>query len=258
MKRFCSSSSDSLLSFVSMPSPPQDDGDYCRELQAMLDGLDEEENANGAQTEKKRRLSSAQVKALERHFSADNKLEPERKLKLAAEIGLQPRQVAVWFQNRRARWKNKQLEREYEVLKSGYAELKVSYASVEREKEALTAELMDLKTKLKEDILVFSDSARNSTSDEQESSKLNDVVLHQHSTSHHTHNHNYHQTTWSSSSSSPLLQFDCSTSHPPPQDLAWFQQTGGGVDGFCSVYGSPGDEGSPAGLNWLSFEQSDF
>ena len=29
---------------------------------------------------------------------------------------MQPRQIAVWFQNRRARWKTRQLERDYDSL----------------------------------------------------------------------------------------------------------------------------------------------
>ncbi|KAF2283936.1 hypothetical protein GH714_017364 [Hevea brasiliensis] len=65
----------------------------------MLDGLDEEAcvEESGHVAEKKRRLSVDQVKALEKNFEVENKLEPERKVKLAQELGLQPRQVAVWF-----------------------------------------------------------------------------------------------------------------------------------------------------------------
>lgn len=47
--------------------------------------------------EKKRRLSFDQVKALENSFEFDNKLESERKVKLAEELGLQPRQVTIWL-----------------------------------------------------------------------------------------------------------------------------------------------------------------
>lgn len=109
----------------------------------MLDGLDDEGciEETGHVPEKKRRLSVDQVKALERNFEVENKLEPERKVKLAQELGLQPRQVAVWFQNRRARWKTKQLERDYGVLKSSFDNLKQNYDSLQLDKEALLKEV---------------------------------------------------------------------------------------------------------------------
>ncbi|KAI3879193.1 hypothetical protein MKW98_028760 [Papaver atlanticum] len=88
---------------------------------------------------KKTKLTSEQVEALERSFQEDIemeqqqpdggtievrknrvKLEPERKMKLSLELGLHPRQVATWFQNRRARLKGKQIERMYNVLKQDY------------------------------------------------------------------------------------------------------------------------------------------
>lgn len=91
--------------------------------------------------EKKRRLTVDQVRSLEKNFELENKLEPERKMQLARELGLQPRQVAVWFQNRRARWKTKQLERDYDVLKLDYDALKSEYDSVVEDKENLQAEV---------------------------------------------------------------------------------------------------------------------
>lgn len=120
----------------------------------MLDGLDEEgclEESGGHVSEKKRRLSVDQVKALEKNFEVENKLEPERKVKLAQELGLQPRQVAVWFQNRRARWKTKQLERDYGVLKANYDALKLNYDSLQHDNEALLKEIRELKSKLNEE-----------------------------------------------------------------------------------------------------------
>ncbi|CAM6081673.1 unnamed protein product [Calypogeia fissa] len=98
--------------------------------------------------EKKRRLTVDQVRSLEKNFELENKLEPERKMQLARELGLQPRQVAVWFQNRRARWKTKQLERDYDVLKLDYDALKSEYDSVVEDKENLQAEIRHLKSKL--------------------------------------------------------------------------------------------------------------
>ncbi|KAF2302419.1 hypothetical protein GH714_036256 [Hevea brasiliensis] len=86
---------------------------------------------------KKRRLKASQVQFLERNFEVENKLEPERKIQLAKELGLQPRQVAIWFQNRRARFKNKQLEKDYDSLKTSYDRLKVDYDNLLKEKENL-------------------------------------------------------------------------------------------------------------------------
>lgn len=82
-------------------------------------GANEDElSDDGSQAgEKKRRLNVEQVRTLEKNFELGNKLEPERKLQLARALGLQPRQVAIWFQNRRARWKTKQLEKDYDALK---------------------------------------------------------------------------------------------------------------------------------------------
>ncbi|MED6170981.1 hypothetical protein PIB30_036338 [Stylosanthes scabra] len=57
----------------------------------------------------KRRFSDEQIRLLECIFESESKLEPRKKI--------QPRQVAIWFQNRRARWKSKRIEQEYRKLK---------------------------------------------------------------------------------------------------------------------------------------------
>lgn len=85
--------------------------------------------------EKKKRLSSDQLESLERSFQEEIKLDPDRKMKLSRDLGLQPRQIAVWFQNRRARWKAKQLERLYDALKQ-------EYDSVSKEKQKLQDEVI--------------------------------------------------------------------------------------------------------------------
>ncbi|XP_010943164.1 homeobox-leucine zipper protein HOX12 [Elaeis guineensis] len=90
--------------------------------------------ANGAEGEaRKRRLTDAQVEFLEMSFGKERKLESGRKVHLAGEIGLDPKQVAVWFQNRRARHKNKQLEEEYLKLKSAHDAIVVEKCHLENE-----------------------------------------------------------------------------------------------------------------------------
>ncbi|GAB4833498.1 hypothetical protein Ancab_031742 [Ancistrocladus abbreviatus] len=91
--------------------------------------------------EKKKRLTSDQLESLENSFQEEIKLDPDRKMKLARELGLQPRQVAVWFQNRRARWKAKQLEGLYDALKQ-------EFDAVSREKQKLQEEVLKLKAML--------------------------------------------------------------------------------------------------------------
>lgn len=100
------------------------------------------------QPEKKRRLTANQVQFLEKSFEVENKLEPDRKVQLAKDLGLQPRQVAIWFQNRRARWKTKQLEKDYDTLRSSYNALKADYESLLNEKEKLKAEVDHLTDEL--------------------------------------------------------------------------------------------------------------
>lgn len=94
--------------------------------------VSDEEGSQAGENNKKRRLNTEQVKALEKSFEVGNKLEPERKMQLARALGLQPRQIAIWFQNRRARWKTKQLERDYESLKR-------QFDAVKAENDALLA-----------------------------------------------------------------------------------------------------------------------
>ncbi|XP_007021591.2 PREDICTED: homeobox-leucine zipper protein ATHB-52 [Theobroma cacao] len=64
----------------------------------------------------KKRLNQEQVRLLERSFTANKKLEPELKLHLANQLGVPPRQVAIWYQNKRARWKTQSLELDYNTL----------------------------------------------------------------------------------------------------------------------------------------------
>lgn len=150
MKRL--GSSDSLGALMTIcptteEESPRNNQVYGREFQSMMEGLDED-GCVDEPGQKKRRLSVDQVKALEKNFEVENKLEPDRKVKLAQELGLQPRQVAVWFQNRRARWKTKQLERDYGVLKANYDALKLNCENLQRDNETLLKEVKELKSRL--------------------------------------------------------------------------------------------------------------
>jgi homeobox-leucine zipper protein len=85
----------------------------------------------------KRRFTDEQIKVLEFMFESESRPESRVKQQLASELGLEPRQVAIWFQNRRARLKTKQIEKEYSILKASYDVLASSFESLKREKQSL-------------------------------------------------------------------------------------------------------------------------
>ncbi|KAL9435316.1 hypothetical protein AB3S75_021567 [Citrus x aurantiifolia] len=89
----------------------------------------------------KRRFSDEQIRSLELMFENETRLEPRKKLQLAKELGLQPRQVAIWFQNKRARWKSKQLERDYNILQANFNNLASRFEALKKEKQALVIQL---------------------------------------------------------------------------------------------------------------------
>ncbi|KAL2942570.1 Homeobox-leucine zipper protein HOX6, partial [Bienertia sinuspersici] len=94
---------------------------YSEDFQAMLEKLEEEDNADNNTNRQLMKKS-------------------RKEGKIAEEVGLEPRQVAIWFQNRRARWRAKQLEKEYDDLRANYDALKHDYGSLEQEKVALLAQ----------------------------------------------------------------------------------------------------------------------
>nr|CAB3483194.1 unnamed protein product [Digitaria exilis] len=71
----------------------------------------------GASARKKLRLSKEQSAFLEESFKEHSTLNPKQKAALSKQLNLRPRQVEVWFQNRRARTKLKQTEVDCEYLK---------------------------------------------------------------------------------------------------------------------------------------------
>jgi len=103
---------------------------------------EEDYSDDGSQMgEKKRRLNMEQLKALEKDFELGNKLESDRKLELARALGLQPRQIAIWFQNRRARSKTKQLEKDYDMLKRQFESLRDENEVLQTQNQKLQAQV---------------------------------------------------------------------------------------------------------------------
>ncbi|XXG58160.1 hypothetical protein AAC387_Pa04g0543 [Persea americana] len=74
-------------------------------------------NERESNTRKKLRLTKEQSDLLEDCFKEHSSLTLRRKQELAEQLNLIPRQVEVWFQNRRARTKLKQTEVDCELLK---------------------------------------------------------------------------------------------------------------------------------------------
>ncbi|RLM79360.1 homeobox-leucine zipper protein HOX16-like isoform X1 [Panicum miliaceum] len=72
---------------------------------------------------------------------------PEKKRRLTPE---QPRQVAVWFQNRRARWKTKQLERDFDRLKASFDALRADHDVLLQDNHHLRSQVASLTEKLQE------------------------------------------------------------------------------------------------------------
>ncbi|XAR54919.1 hypothetical protein NMG60_11030254 [Bertholletia excelsa] len=100
-------------------------------------GISDEED--GDTSRKKLRLSKDQSAILEETFKEHNTLNPKQKLALAKRLGLRPRQVEVWFQNRRARTKLKQTEVDCEFLKRCCENLTEENRRLQKEVQELRA-----------------------------------------------------------------------------------------------------------------------
>lgn len=81
--------------------------------------------------ENEKRMSVEQRRSLEKIFEVQSKLEPKQKSQIAQELGLRPRQVTVWFQNKHARCKTQELEKDYELLKLDYSALASSFEAMQ-------------------------------------------------------------------------------------------------------------------------------
>ncbi|GFQ01494.1 homeobox-leucine zipper protein athb-52 [Phtheirospermum japonicum] len=92
-------------------------------------------------TNHKKRLSQEQVRLLETNFNTNKKLEPDQKSQLAQELGVPDRQVAIWYQNKRAREKSQSLEADHKALQLRLDNVLADNARLKGEAERLKAEL---------------------------------------------------------------------------------------------------------------------
>ncbi|KAJ1296253.1 hypothetical protein BS78_01G285700 [Paspalum vaginatum] len=104
-------------------------------------GSDDEDSGSGSGggSRKKLRLSKDQAAVMEESFNEHNTLNPKQKAALAKQLNLKPRQVEVWFQNRRARTKLKQTEVDCEFLKRCCESLTEENRRLQREVAELRA-----------------------------------------------------------------------------------------------------------------------
>ncbi|KAA8515206.1 hypothetical protein F0562_018385 [Nyssa sinensis] len=89
----------------------------------------------------KKRLTQDQVRLLETSFNFNNKLDTDRKLQLSQQLGVPPRKIAIWYQNKRARWKNQSLEVDHKSMQLRLETVMADNKRLEREVERLRAEL---------------------------------------------------------------------------------------------------------------------
>lgn len=132
------SSPNSTVSSVSGKRSERENGGEENEVErACSRGVSDEEDGEGSR--KKLRLSKDQSAVLEESFKEHNTLNPKQKLGLARQLNLRPRQVEVWFQNRRARTKLKQTEVDCEFLKRCCENLTEENRRLQKEVQELRA-----------------------------------------------------------------------------------------------------------------------
>uniref|UniRef100_A0A7N0VHD5 Homeobox domain-containing protein n=1 Tax=Kalanchoe fedtschenkoi TaxID=63787 RepID=A0A7N0VHD5_KALFE len=130
------SSPNSTISSLSGKRSERDDNNADHLDRAACSGSDEEDGDN---SRKKLRLSKDQSAILEETFKEHSTLNPKQKMALAKQLGLRPRQVEVWFQNRRARTKLKQTEVDCEFLKRCCENLTEENRRLQKEVQELRA-----------------------------------------------------------------------------------------------------------------------
>lgn len=95
--------------------------------------------------EGRKRFTDKQISFLEYIFETQSRPELRMKHQVANKLGLHPRQVAIWFQNKRARSKSRQIEQEYNTLKHNYETLASKSEVLKKENQALLNQLQMLR-----------------------------------------------------------------------------------------------------------------
>eukprot|EP00250_Pteridium_aquilinum_P021503 c25145_g5_i1 orf=139-1329(-) len=130
--------SESSFLVVKRERERSSDAEMERTCEVSSRGSDEEGDGGGS-ARKKLRLSKEQSTLLEESFKEHSTLNPKQKAELAKQLNLRPRQVEVWFQNRRARTKLKQTEVDCELLKRCCESLTEENRRLQKEVQELRA-----------------------------------------------------------------------------------------------------------------------
>ncbi|XP_028774103.1 homeobox-leucine zipper protein HAT22-like [Neltuma alba] len=108
-------------------------------LKTRIDEEEDEKSDHRNSCRKKLRLTQEQSAMLEDSFKLHSSLNPLQKQELAHRLNLKPRQIEVWFQNRRARKKLKQTEVDCELLRKCCENLRNENRRLKKEVEELRA-----------------------------------------------------------------------------------------------------------------------
>ncbi|CAI5951527.1 unnamed protein product [Closterium sp. NIES-65] len=93
---------------------------------------------------KRPRFAEEQLAHLEAHFAVEQELTPASKKLLAARLGVKPRQVCVWFQNRKVRQRTRERETELEGMQAAYAKLQATCRELQDDYELLKSDYQEL------------------------------------------------------------------------------------------------------------------
>ncbi|KAG8372349.1 hypothetical protein BUALT_Bualt12G0056800 [Buddleja alternifolia] len=139
--------------FLDLSIPPQSsdrgiaDSGFSNEKQGSKNNSfcngDDESNYSKDFSRKKLRLTGDQTTLLEDSFKQHSTLNTAQKQALAERLNLKPRQVEVWFQNRRARTKLKQTEVDCEFLKKKCEKLSEENRKLKKELLELRSEYIE-------------------------------------------------------------------------------------------------------------------